>query len=469
MNAQEILNRAEHITTQAIPHLHAERLEAAYKEIFAKTQKSKALHERAASLLPNGSQHTLPLNNPYPFYMEKGMGSRLQDVDGNTYIDYILSGGAIILGHNDAGLVEEVKEMLLNKTHFHGHYDEMELKAAEEVIAFFPAIEKVRFTASGSEANIAAVKIARAYTGHKKIIKFNGNYHGWGNEFLIDVEVPGSGKFVSGGIPDEFMNETVLVPQNDLNKLEEAFIENKDKGGIAAIICEPMGAESGLVPFVDGFHKEAMAMAHKYGALYIFDEVVTGFRMNKGGAQAYLGINPDLTTLGKGLMNGFPACGAVGGKKEIMDTANTGLPNGAPFTFVAGTLSGNALSMTACHYVVNYLRNSDALTKANMVASDLSKKLNSLFESYSSPFFAYNYGNIMRVEMTAPHAVNINSMEAMQEVIARRSILSNYSVIVSNCGVLSRMGRDFVSCAHSTSDNDAYVKAYEVLMETLKR
>lgn len=467
MNTSEILKKADQIVSLKIPQLDANKFNDAMISIKNKTKRSYQLHQQAASVFPNASQHTLPLNNPYPFYMESGNGSKLRDVDGNNYIDYILSGGAIILGHNDASLVDTMHNMLLHKTHFHGHFDEIEIKAAEEVIQFFPSIEKVRFTASGSEANIAAVKIARAYTGHKKIIKFNGNYHGWGNEFLIDVEVPGSGKFVSGGIPDEFLNETVLVPQNDLNLLEEAFKANQDKGGIAAIICEPMGAESGLVPFVENFHREAMAMAHKYGALYIFDEVVTGFRMDKGGAQAYLGINPDLTTLGKGLMNGFPSCGAVGGKKEIMDTASTGLPNGAPFTFVAGTLSGNALSMTACHHVVKHLRTTDSLAKANSVATDLSNKLNLLFERYSSPFFAYNYGNIMRVEMTAPHAVAINSMEALQEVIERRSILSNYSVIISNCGVLSRMGRDFVSCAHTIEDNDAYVNAYEELLNSI--
>ncbi len=467
MQVAEVLNRAERLVQEPIPSLADGIVEKTLSDLYKKTYKSKALQERASHILPNGSQHTLPLNNPYPFYMEKGYGSTLSDVDGNQYLDYILSGGAIILGHNHQGLVSEISQFISLKTHFHGHFDEIELKAAEEVVAFFPGIEKVRFTASGSEANVAAVKIARAYTGFSKVIKFNGNYHGWANEFLIDVEVPGTGKFISSGIPDAFMSETILVPQNDLGRLEEVFIQYKDLGGIAAIICEPMGAESGLIPFIEGFHEQAMAMAHQYGALYIFDEVVTGFRMDKGGAQSFLGVTPDLTTLGKGLMNGFPSCGAVGGRKEIMDTAITGLPNGQPFTFVAGTLSGNALSMAACNYVVNHLRTSDALSQANVVATDLSNKLNALFESYDSSFFAYNIGNIMRVEMTAPHAVNIDSAESLHEVIQRRSILSQYAMIVANQGVLSRMGRDFVSCAHTIDDNDAYVKAYAVLMEAL--
>lgn len=469
MLTQEIEQRAQAILQAPILNVHQEKLSKALLSIEAKTALSKKMQARAASVLPNGSQHTLPLHYPYPFYMEKGVGSKLIDIDGNQYVDYILSGGAIILGHNHPGLIDTITALLQSKTHFHGHFDVLELMAAEEVIQFFPSVEKVRFTASGSEANIAAVKIARAYTGKQKVVKFNGNYHGWGNEFLIDVEVPGSGKYVSQGIPDSFMDETVLVPQNDLEALEAAFKKYKSQGGIAAVICEPMGAESGLVPFEENYHTEAMAMAHRYGALYIFDEVVTGFRMGIGGAQAHLGISPDLTTLGKGLMNGFPACGAVAGKKEIMDTASTGLPTDRPFTFVAGTLSGNALSMAACKYVVNYLRTSDALDKANKTTADLIYKLNAMFDAYHTPYFAYNYGNIVRVELTAPHAISINSMEAMQEVLQRRSVLAQYSAITSSCGVLSRMGRDFVSCAHSVSDNDAYVNAYEVLVQSLVR
>lgn len=466
LKSTEILKRAHHLTTKPIPVPDAAKLEKAYADLRSKTQQSYLLNEKAKTLLPNGSQHTLPLTEPYPFFMHKGNGSSLTDVDGNTYVDYILSGGAIILGHNDPGLVGFITETITQKTHFHGHFDEMELKAAEEVIAFFPSIEKVRFTSSGSEANMAAVKIARAVTGKLKLIKFMGNYHGWGNEFLIDVEVPGSGKFISQGIPDAFMNETVLVPQNNLEALESAFKEYEKNGGVAAVICEPLGAESGLVPFTEDYHKQAIEMAHRYGALYIFDEVVTGFRLGKGGAQQLLGVMPDLSTLGKGLMNGFPSCGAVGGKKDIMDAANTSIPTKFPFTFIAGTLSGNALSMAACYHVVSTLRHSNLLDKAQATAADLSQKLNQLFESAGSDFFAYNLGNILRVELTAPHAVPITSQEAMMEVVQRRKILSDYALIVSSAGALSRMGRDFVSCAHTLADNNIYVAAYEKLLNS---
>jgi len=171
--------------------------------------------------------------------------------------------------------------------------------------------------------------------------------------------------------------------------------------------------------------------------------------------------------LGKGLMNGFPSCGAVGGKKEIMDAASTGIPTKLPYTYIAGTLSGNALSMAACNYVVSTLRNTNLLAQSEATATDLTQKLNSLFTSQGSDFFAYNFGNILRVELTAPHGVNINSSEALNEVIRRRAILSDYALIVSSTGVLSRMGRDFVSCSHTLADNDLYVIAYEKLLNSL--
>jgi glutamate-1-semialdehyde aminotransferase len=199
------------------------------------------------------------------------------------------------------------------------------------------------------------------------------------------------------------------------------------------------------------------------------DEVVTGFRLGKGGAQKRLGVMPDLTTLGKGLMNGFPSCGAVGGKSEIMDAANVSIPYSAPYTYVAGTLSGNALSVAACKHVVSTLATTNRLEHAEAMAVDVVTKLNALFTSYQSDFFAYNIGNILRVELTAPHAVPLTSQEALMEVVSRRQILSSYSAIVASTGVLSRHGRDFVSCAHTVQDNDRYVAGYEKLLQSFSR
>jgi glutamate-1-semialdehyde 2,1-aminomutase len=322
----------------------------------------------------------------------------------------------------------------------------------------------VRFTASGSEANLAALRIARSYTGRRKIIKYRGGYHGWGDPVMDDLEVPGSGRIIAHGIPEELLDLTVLVSQGDLEGLEVALAG----GDVAAVICEPMGAESGLVPVREGFHRQAMEIAHRHGTLYIFDEVVTGLRVGLGGAQALQGVSPDLTTLGKGLMNGYPSCGAVCGRAEIMETASTGLPDERAFAYIAGTLSGNTLSVAAAYHTIRLLEQPGVMDHLQAVAADYVAKLNVMFERRGTSFFAYNIGGIIRIELTAPHAVPLTSPEAIGEVLQRRGVLAHYALAVHNQGVLSRMGRDMVCTAHSVEDNDKAVAAYEAMIDMLE-
>jgi glutamate-1-semialdehyde 2,1-aminomutase len=325
-------------------------------------------------------------------------------------------------------------------------------------------VEKVRFTASGSEANLAALRIARSYTGRQKIIKYRGGYHGWGDPFMDDLEVPGSGRIITHGVPDGLLDLTELVYQNDLEGLEATLAG----GEIAAVICEPMGAESGLVPVDEGFHRQAIELAHKHGALYIFDEVVTGLRVGLGGAQALQGVTPDLTTLGKGLMNGYPSCGAVCGRAEIMETASTGLPDERAFAYIAGTLSGNTLSVAAAYHTLRLIEEPGVMEHVQAVAADYVAKLNALFEARGTGFFAYHHGSIIRIELTAPHAVPLTSPEAIGEVLRRRSILAEYALAIHHAGVLSRMGRDMICAAHSVEDNDKAVAAYAAMIDLLE-
>ena len=358
-------------------------------------------------------------------------------------------------------------DLVSGRAGFHGFYDEMEVKAAEKIAAHLPSVDKVRFTASGSEANQAALRIARSYTGKKKVLKFQGGYHGWADPFMTDMEIPGSGRFISQGVPAEILDLTVVVPPNDLDALDKAFASHDSDGGVAAVLVEPAGGESGLVPFAEGFHAAAMDIAHRHGALYVFDEVVTGFRMGLGGAQAAMGVSPDLTTLGKALMNGYPSCGAVGGRAEIMETASTGLPDGRPYAYIAGTLSGNLLSVAAAYYTIVELEKPGVMDHLFEVADDLVLKLNGLFDGAGALFFAYNYGGIVRIEMTAPHAVAVTP-ETMAEIIERRGILASYAMVVQHSGVLSRMGRDMISASHTVADNQRAVEAYGRLLDSLE-
>lgn len=463
----EISERARELASLPVRPPRADALARIREEVRTRTAGSEALFARARRVIPRGSGHTLPLSIPHPLFMHRGAGSRVWDVDGNEYVDYILSGGAIILGHTHEGLTRRMLELTSGRTSFHGFHDEMEIMAAEKIAQHFPSIDKVRFTSSGGEANLAAVRIARSFTGKKRIVKFQGGYHGWADPFMTDMEVPGSGRLISAGVPSETLDLTIPVPPNDLDALDRALREQAADGGVAAVLVEPVGGESGLVPFAEGFHVQAMEIAHRHGALYVFDEVVTGLRMGLGGAQAVLRVRPDLTTLGKALMNGYPSCGAVAGRADIMETAATGLPDGRPYAYIAGTLSGNLLSVAAAYYTIVELEQPGVMEHLFRVSEDLVRKLNGLFAAAGTRFFAYNFGGIVRIEMTCPQAVDLTP-ETVPEMLSRRAMLAQYALVVQHAGVLSRMGRDMISVSHTAADNDRAVEAYGRLLDVLE-
>jgi glutamate-1-semialdehyde 2,1-aminomutase len=468
VKAAEIRERASAIARRPVRQPVPARLEAEVEKFRRRTPGSAALCGRSARVLARGIEHVDPLAFPYPLFMSAGHGAEITDVDGNRYVDCILAGGALVLGHNHEELNTRLTQLIAQRTNFHGYMDEYEVLAADKICDWFSSVESVRFTGSGAEANLAAMRIARAFTGRGKIVKFRGGYHGWGDQFMTDVEVPGSGPIMAGGVPREFLSQTLLVYQNDLDELERVLAAEQPRGGVAAVICEPLGAESGLVPFDEDFHAQAIGLAHAYGALYVFDEVVTGVRVGRGGAQQRFGVSPDLTTLGKGLMNGYPSCGAVGGRKEIIDAAHTGLPDDRPTTYIGGTLSGNVLSAAAAYHTLNLLGRDGVLERADAVAEDLVGKLNTLFEGAGADFFAYHFGTVIRVELTAPHAVPLRGPRDAAEILARRDLLTRYMLPVQNAGVLSRMGRDMLSCAHTETDNDKVVAAYECLLDFIR-
>jgi len=469
MKYQEIVERTRALAARPVRPLDPQKRAHAVEAFTGRTTGSARLFQQAGKVLPRGSEHAWAPSVPYPLFMDHGKGSRVWDVDGNEYLDYILAGGPLILGHNHEGLRRSMLDLIGKRTGFHGYSDEMEIKAAEKIVRHFPGIEKVRFTCSGTEANAAAARIARSFTGKKKIIKYLAGYHGWSDQFMTDMEVPGSGRFVSMGVPDDILDLTVLVPPNDLDALDKALAMHAGDGGVAAVFCEPVGGESGLVPFADGFHAQAIEVAHRHGALYVFDEVVTGLRMGLGGAQEALGVKPDLTTLGKALMGGWPSCGAVGGKADVMETATVGvIPDGKPFAYIAGTLPGNTLSAAAAYHTIVELEKPGVIERMLLVAADYVDKLNALFAARGCGFFAYNFGGIVRIEMTAPHGVPLTGPEVFPEIIARRGILEEYSMMVHANGVLTRNGRDMVSCAHTARDNDTAVAAFTALVDSLQ-
>ena len=275
-----------------------------------------------------------------PFFVRSGRGSRLRDADGRSYIDYVMSYGPLLFGHAPSFLKRALSRAVRNGTSF-GAPTELEVRLAERVTKMVPSIEMIRFVNSGTEATLTAIRLARAATGRRRVVKAEGGYHGHADSFLVSA---GSGLATLGiagspGVPDEVAALTTVVRYNDPEALDEAF--RRFPGEIAAFILEPIAANMGLVAPAPGYLEAVRAITRRHGALLIFDEVISGFRVAKGGAQELYGISPDLTTLGKIVGGGLPV-GAYGGSRDLMEKM---APVGP--VYQAGTLSGNPLAMSA--------------------------------------------------------------------------------------------------------------------------
>ncbi len=304
---------------------------------------SKKLFEEAQEFIPGG------VNSPvrafkavgeHPVFIEKGEGSKLYDVDGNEYVDYICSWGPLLLGHQPEAVTKAVQNALL-KGSTYGAPTALEVEIAKMIVDAVPSVEMVRMVNSGTEATMSAIRLARGYTNRNKLVKFEGCYHGHADHLLIKA---GSGALTFGvpsspGVPESIASETLTASYNDLDSVKKLFAEYPDQ--IAAVIVEPVAGNMGLVPPAEGFLEGLRQVTAEHGALLIFDEVISGFRASYGGAQKVFNIMPDITCLGKIIGGGLPV-GAYGGKKEIMQHV---APVGP--VYQAGTLSGNPLAMAA--------------------------------------------------------------------------------------------------------------------------
>ncbi|EHY7658898.1 glutamate-1-semialdehyde 2,1-aminomutase [Listeria monocytogenes] len=313
--------------------------------------KSEKAFKEAKKVLPGGVNSPVRAFNSVdasPVFMDHGKGAYIRDVDGNEYIDYVLSWGPLILGHSDPAVVNAITKAALKGTSF-GTPTEIETELAKLVIERVPSIGIVRMVSSGTEATMSAIRLARGYTKREKILKFEGSYHGHGDSLLIKA---GSGVATLGlpdspGVTKGLAADTITVPYNDIEGAELAFQKYGEE--IAAVIVEPVAGNMGVVPPIDGFLEGLRELTTKFGSLLIFDEVMTGFRVDYYSAQGYYVVTPDLTCLGKVIGGGLPV-GAYGGKKEIMEQI---APAGS--IYQAGTLSGNPLAMNAGFETVRQL------------------------------------------------------------------------------------------------------------------
>lgn len=317
--------------------------------------KSAALFERATHSIAGGVNSGIrKLEKPYPLYFTHGKGSRLFDVDGNNYIDYQIGQGAILVGHSHPHVVEAIRAQAEKGTHWAAQ-SELEIDVAEIMQKNVPACERIRFSNSATEALIAVLRLARASTGRMKMLRFEGHYHGWGDEGLIGfasapdkwgtIEEPNFGH-PSQGVPTELSRHQVLAQWNNIELLDSIF--EKHGNDIAGIICEPLMCNSGCIEPKEGFLKKLRELADKHGCVLIFDETITGFRFGMAGAEGWSGVRPDLCVFGKAIANGMPFA-ALGGKLSLMDL----IANGK--VVHAGTLNGNPLCLAAAKATLEVL------------------------------------------------------------------------------------------------------------------
>lgn len=342
--------------------------------------KSEEIFNIAKKIMPGG------VNSPVRSFREIGItppiisrseGSYLYDVDGNKYLDFCNSWGVHILGHGYSDVIASVEKALRNGVSY-GACAEIEYKMAQKVVSSFPSMEKIRFVSSGTEAVMSAIRLARAFTSRKKILKFDGCYHGHSDCLLVNA---GSGvahlpQSSSRGVLPEFVEHTISLPFNDMTSVEDAF--KLHPNDIALVIVEPIPANMGIILPNEGYLKSLREITRKHGALLIFDEVITGFRLCLGGAQSLYGIEPDITTLGKIIGGGFPV-GAFGARAEIMDML---APLGS--VYQAGTLSGNPVALGAGLVVLNKLSESGFYTVLNRKALSFYESLEGVLENFGA-------------------------------------------------------------------------------------
>ncbi|MBV9827871.1 MAG: aspartate aminotransferase family protein [Alphaproteobacteria bacterium] len=378
----------------------------------AATPGSASRAQQASELFPSGIVHDARYIEPYGIYVTRAQGPRKWDVDGRCYVDYFGGHGALLLGHCHPDVMAAVHAQLERGTHF-GACHELEIEWAERVKALIPSAERVRFTSSGTEATLMAVRLARAFTGRPKLIRFNHHFHGW-HDHMTSGHTNHFDGTPTTGVLDAVAGNVLLCDQNDEAGLAR-LLEQHD-GEIAAAIIEPTGANGGKLPTDPKFLHALRRLTAEHGVLLIFDEVVNGFRVAPGGAQEAYGIRPDLTTLAKILAGGLPG-GAVAGRKDILDLLDFAVTKGAGKEKIAhpGTFNGNPLSAAAGIACLRIIRDTDACDRANRFGEELRQGLNEVFEEEHVPWAAYGTFSTLEFFTNPEHiAVTPTRFDALQ-------------------------------------------------------
>ncbi len=410
------------------------------------TSRSASLFTEAQKYIPGG------VNSPVracksvgcdPRFIERALGSKIYDADGNEYIDFVCSWGPMILGHNHPSVVEAIQKALVNGTSF-GAPSALEVELAKMVCDALPSVEMARFVSSGTEATMSAVRLARGYTGRKAVVKFDGCYHGHADSFLVKA---GSGVITLGipgspGVPDDIVKNTISIPYNNLESLEKTL---RDQSlDIACVIMEPVAGNMGVVLPEPSFIAKVRELTTELGIVLIFDEVITGFRVSYGGAQAKFNIMPDLTCLGKIIGGGLPV-GAYGGKKEIMEQISPAGP-----VYQAGTLSGNPLAMAAGIATLKELQKEGFYEALESKAAKFASDLQGLATKYLEQATLNRQGSVMTTFFAKGPITDFETA-----MTADTETYGKYYRLMLDQGIYlapSQFEGAFISAAHSEED-----------------
>jgi glutamate-1-semialdehyde 2,1-aminomutase len=347
----------------------------------AEFPQSRRLHEQARTLFPHGVTHDLRHLEPFPVYVERAAGAHKWDVDGHELIDYWSGHGALLLGHGHPAVVEAVQRQAGRATH-PGACHALEVEWGRRVQRLVPSAERLRFTSSGTEATLMALRLARLFTGRPRMLKFAGHFHGWHDFVIPETDPPYEGR-PAPGVPAEVAAQTVVVPPNDPAAVERALGGDPSVG---AVILEPTGGHWGAVPIRGDFLRALRELTARHGRLLIFDEVITGFRVHPGGAQGHYGVTPDLTTLAKILAGGLPG-GCVAGRADVL--AGLEVRPGKPKMKHPGTFNANPLSAAAGVATLDLVATGEPCRRANEAAGLLRRRLNELFAERGLDWVAY--------------------------------------------------------------------------------
>ncbi|AYM02473.1 glutamate-1-semialdehyde 2,1-aminomutase [Levilactobacillus yiduensis] len=423
-------------------------------------KKSQAAFARASQLMPGG------VNSPVrafknvggdPLFIKKGKNQYITDIDDNTYIDYVLSWGPLVLGHADDYVIDQLKSAAERGTSY-GAPTELETQLAEDIQKIVPSMEMMRMVSSGTEATMSAIRLARGYTHRDKIVKFIGNYHGHSDSLLVDA---GSGLATFGintspGVPDEFALDTYTVPYNDIPAIEQLFAQHGKE--ISCIIVEPVAGNMGVIPGTMDFLKTLRRLTTDNGALLIFDEVMSGFRAGYHGVQGLTGIVPDLTTLGKVIGGGLPV-GAFGGRRDIMEEIT---PEGK--IYHAGTLSGNPLAMTAGISTIHQL-NPDVYVAMDKKVTRLTAGIKAAADKHGVPVTVHHVGTMWSYFFN-PGPVN-NFDDVNQSDVA---FFARFFKELLNQGIYtapSQYETNFLSTKHTDADIERTIAAFDAAFDVV--